>query len=111
MSLAVAIEDEDGEAMRERVDGGSRSRERRCIVSGEVLPESKLIRFVVSPDGEVTPDIAEAPLTPSPPTLGVGLANVRRRLAVLYGEAGVLTAGPRESGGFAATIALPLERR
>jgi len=48
MSLAVAIKDEDDEAMRQR----------RCIVSGEVLPDSKLIRFVVSPDGQVTPDIA-----------------------------------------------------
>ena len=38
--------------------GGSRSRERRCIVSGEVLPEAKLVRFVVSPSGELTPDIA-----------------------------------------------------
>jgi predicted RNA-binding protein YlxR (DUF448 family) len=45
-SLAIA-EDED-DAMRER----------RCIVSGKVLPEGKLIRFVVSPDGEVTPDVA-----------------------------------------------------
>jgi uncharacterized protein len=48
MSLAVAIKDEDDEAMRQR----------RCIVSGDVLPDSKLIRFVVSPDGQVTPDIA-----------------------------------------------------
>ena len=48
MSLAVATRDEDDEAMRQR----------RCIVSGEVLPESKLVRFVVSPGGEVTPDVA-----------------------------------------------------
>ena len=47
MNLAVAIDDED-DAMRER----------RCIVSGEVLAEDKLIRFAVSPDGEVTPDVA-----------------------------------------------------
>jgi len=47
MSLAVAIKDED-ETLRER----------KCIVSGEVLPEGRLIRFVVSPDGEVTPDVA-----------------------------------------------------
>ncbi|MEJ1967733.1 MAG: RNA-binding protein [Rhizomicrobium sp.] len=48
MSLAAAIRDEDDEAMRDR----------RCIVSGEVLPDDKLVRFVVSPDGEVTPDVA-----------------------------------------------------
>ena len=47
MSLAAAITDED-EAMRQR----------RCIVSGEVLPESRLVRFVVGPDGEITPDVA-----------------------------------------------------
>jgi len=47
MNLAAAVRDE-GEAMRDR----------KCIVSGEVLPESKLVRFVVSPDGEVTPDVA-----------------------------------------------------
>ena len=47
MSLAMAIKDED-DSMRQR----------RCIVSGEVLSDDKLIRFVVSPDGEVTPDVA-----------------------------------------------------
>ncbi len=69
MSLAAATKAEDG-SMRERDSScssrsrernsscGSRSRERRCIVSGEVLPEAKLIRFVVSPAGEITPDIA-----------------------------------------------------
>jgi len=48
MTAAVATRDKDDETMRER----------RCIVSGEVLPESKLIRFVVSLDGQVTPDVA-----------------------------------------------------
>jgi predicted RNA-binding protein YlxR (DUF448 family) len=33
-------------------------RERRCIVTGEALPESKLIRFVADPDGEIVPDVA-----------------------------------------------------
>jgi len=33
-------------------------RERRCIVTGEVLPEAQLIRFVADPDGCVVPDIA-----------------------------------------------------
>ncbi len=36
------------------VDG---SRTRRCIVSGEVLPEGRLVRFVAEPDGQVVPDI------------------------------------------------------
>lgn len=48
MNTVLAIANDEDDAMRER----------RCIVGGEVLSEDKLIRFVVSPDGEVTPDIA-----------------------------------------------------
>ncbi|MEL6957444.1 MAG: RNA-binding protein [Pseudomonadota bacterium] len=33
--------------------------ERRCIVTGEVGPKAGLIRFVVSPDGIVVPDVLE----------------------------------------------------
>jgi uncharacterized protein len=33
-------------------------RERRDIVSGEVLPEARLVRFVAGPDGTVVPDVA-----------------------------------------------------
>jgi uncharacterized protein len=32
-------------------------RERRCIVTGAVLPEDKLVRFVIGPDGDVVADI------------------------------------------------------
>lgn len=31
--------------------------ERRCIVTGQVRPKEELLRFVVSPDGEVVPDL------------------------------------------------------
>jgi hypothetical protein len=34
------------------------SRERRDIVSGEVMDESRLVRFVAGPQGQVTPDLA-----------------------------------------------------
>ena len=34
------------------------SRQRRDIASGEVMDEARLIRFVVGPDGQVTPDLA-----------------------------------------------------
>ena len=34
------------------------ARERRDIVSGEVRPEERLIRFVAGPDGSVVPDLA-----------------------------------------------------
>jgi len=33
--------------------------ERRCIATGTVRPKAELIRFVVGPDGEVVPDLAE----------------------------------------------------
>jgi uncharacterized protein len=33
--------------------------ERRCIATGAVRPKAELIRFVVGPDGEIVPDLAE----------------------------------------------------
>ncbi len=33
--------------------------ERRCIVTGDVQPKAGLLRFVLSPDGTVVPDLAE----------------------------------------------------
>ena len=46
----------------ERVEGpqthAQSSRERRDVVSGEVMPEARLIRFVAGPDGAVVPDLA-----------------------------------------------------
>jgi predicted RNA-binding protein YlxR (DUF448 family) len=47
------------EALRHETadDAGSGLRERRCIVTGEVLPEGRLVRFVASPDGHVVPDV------------------------------------------------------
>ncbi len=39
-------------------DERAAGRERRCIVTGEVLPEGKLIRFVADPDGRIVPDLA-----------------------------------------------------
>jgi hypothetical protein len=44
----------------EGTERGSRAqaRERRDIVSGEVMPENRLLRFVADPDGKVVPDVA-----------------------------------------------------
>jgi len=39
-------------------DKQSEDPERRCIVSGEVQPKAGLIRFVLSPDGMIMPDLA-----------------------------------------------------
>jgi len=36
---------------------GGRARNRRCIVSGEILTEARLLRFVADPDGHVAVDI------------------------------------------------------
>lgn len=36
--------------------GGRGSSLRRCVATGEILPRDELIRFVISPDGELTPD-------------------------------------------------------
>ena len=33
-------------------------KERRCIVSGEIVPAHRLIRFVADPDGKIVPDVA-----------------------------------------------------
>lgn len=39
-------------------DPRAKTRERRCAASGETKPEAELIRFAVSPDGLVVPDLA-----------------------------------------------------
>lgn len=48
MTMAAAIHTGKDDDMRER----------RCIVTGEVLPEERLVRFVADPEGVVTPDVA-----------------------------------------------------
>jgi uncharacterized protein len=56
--IVVAHEMEETDDMRGDHPRSSRAeaRERRDIVSGEVLPESRLLRFVADPDGNVVPD-------------------------------------------------------
>ena len=45
--------------MRAREPGAAGAvRARRCIVTRESLPEPRLIRFVLAPDGRVVPDLA-----------------------------------------------------
>ena len=47
-------------AVAQKTDDATRAdaRERRDIVSGEVLPGHRLLRFVAGPDGVVVPDVA-----------------------------------------------------
>lgn len=50
---------EEGSANERAVSPGEEETgpERRCIVSGEVKPTERLVRFVAGPDGVVVPDI------------------------------------------------------
>jgi predicted RNA-binding protein YlxR (DUF448 family) len=59
MLLAEATDSEKDALLREgRHVGVSPSRERRCIVTKEVLPESRLVRFVIGPQNETVADLA-----------------------------------------------------
>jgi uncharacterized protein len=49
LAKAVDIDVED--------HGNGAMRERKCIVTNEVLPEARLVRFVVGPDARIVPDI------------------------------------------------------
>ena len=54
MGMAVAVSHEaqqPAQAVREATC-------RRCLATGAVLPKAHLVRFVVAPDGTVTPDVA-----------------------------------------------------
>ena len=56
----------------------------------------------VSDDGPAGPDAGEH-------GFGIGLANVRDRLAARYGDAASLVSGPVDAGGWRSVIRLPLE--
>ena len=56
----------------------------------------------VSDDGPAGPDAGEH-------GFGIGLANVRDRLAARYGDAASLISGPVDAGGWRSVIRLPLE--
>jgi two-component system LytT family sensor kinase len=61
--------------------------------------EAGRLRIEVRNDGEGAPATATG--------FGVGLDNVRARLALIYGDAATLDAGPLAAGGFAARLDLP----
>jgi hypothetical protein len=64
--------------------------------------EGGALRLRVSDDGAAG---AGAPASPRP---GIGLANTRARLREHHGDAARMDAGPREGGGFAVDLVLPL---
>ena len=75
-------------------------------VTVEILAEADDGALRITVRDDAVPDLSTEPVH-----LGVGLDNVRRRLALMYGAAGKLTCGRRPRGGFAAVLELPLERR
>ena len=52
-----------------------RSRERRCVLTGDTAPADRLIRLVVDPEGQLVPDVAERL-----PGRGVWVGADRRQL-------------------------------
>jgi hypothetical protein len=66
-------------------------------LSGAV--EGRRLRIAITNDGEGAPAIA--------PGFGVGLENVRSRLALVYAGDAQLEAGPLPSGGFGVRLDLP----
>ena len=60
------------------------------------------LEISVHDDGAVTGSVA--------PGLGVGLTNVRRRLAVTYGDRSEFEHGPKAGGGYMARLTIPAER-
>ena len=74
------------------------------------LPEGGAITLAVSEDGGVLTlaVVNDAPAEPGPPGKGLGLENVRGRLAVTYGDRAAL-AFERSAGSARAVVTLPLE--
>ncbi|HWY61888.1 MAG TPA: RNA-binding protein [Rhizomicrobium sp.] len=75
------------------------SRERRDIVSGEIFPEHRLIRFVAAPDGQVVPDVA-ARL----PGRGLWVEASRKSIAIAIEKKLFARAAKAPGGGAAKNI-------
>ncbi len=97
--LAERDGDDAAEARRSGV------RERRCIVTGEVLPEAKLLRFVLAPDGNIVPDV-EAKL----PGRGMWVRAEREAIAAAV-KKGLFARAARTSVGADAGLAARCEAR
>jgi signal transduction histidine kinase len=73
---------------------------RETLVQLRAWAEAGSLHIQVSDDG---------PGSTTSSGTGVGLENVRRRLAARFGDGSSLEASPLPTGGFAVTIALPLD--
>jgi signal transduction histidine kinase len=87
--------------------GVSKSRRPVTVRIGARLSDSGRLVLDVGDDGEVvTLDDGSKPAG-----MGVGLRNVKARLAARHGDEARLVAGPGPMGGFLARIVMPAERR
>ncbi|MET0372474.1 MAG: histidine kinase [Sphingobium sp.] len=68
------------------------------------MAEGDVLHLCVSDTGDKPPSEADR-------GSGIGLANVRDRLSARFGDQASIVYGPRESGGFAVRLTLPLIRR
>ena len=79
--------------------GGESTRERRDIVSGTVMPDSRLMRFAADPDGNVVPD-ASAKL----PGRGLWVASTRAAITTAVEKKLFSRAAKRPASGGEPTI-------
>lgn len=77
--------------------------ERRCIVSGEAQPKRGLIRFVVSPDKKIIPDVLE-----KLPGRGIWVSSERASLEQAVSK-GLFSRAARESVDVSATLVPDVE--
>lgn len=73
----------------------------RAVVTIRIsaVSEAQMLRLSVDDDGCGVDDVRQG--------FGIGLSNVRDRLATIYGTAANLTAGRCEGGGYRASISIP----
>ena len=78
--------------------------ERRCIATGEVQPKRGLIRFGVSPDGQIVPDILE-----KLPGRGIWVASERSALETAV-KKGLFARGAKQQVTVPDTLVDDVER-
>ncbi|MCP1470456.1 sensor histidine kinase YesM [Sphingobium sp. OAS761] len=66
--------------------------------------EEGMLHLTVTDNGDKQPSASDG-------GSGIGLANVRDRLAARFGDMGQIAYGPREQGGFSVRLSLPITRR
>jgi two-component system LytT family sensor kinase len=94
--LQALVENAVRHGIAKRIEGGE--------IRVRAWHDGGVLHVTVEDDG---PGIAAGPPPVREESAGVGLANTRARLALLYGGAGSLTLGERPEGGAIAKVTLP----